>query len=73
MKIMKIVSSIENLGFSPKPVFKAKNETEAISLRLQGNKEFQKKNYQKAFLLYSASVMSAEHPDDQVGNYAASA
>jgi len=63
---MKIISSLENLSFTPRPIYKGKNENEAINLRLKGNEEFKKKEFKKALQLYSGSVMIADHFSEQV-------
>ncbi len=62
LDVIKYVASLEALYFSPRPVFKAKDEAEAIKQRTLGNEAFAKRDLQKAFLHYTVSVIKAEHP-----------
>lgn len=59
------MASLEGLVFSPKPIFKAKDEAEAEKQRTLGNAAFQKRDFQKAFLHYTVSVIKAEHPSNE--------
>jgi hypothetical protein len=61
---VKFAASLEGLVFSPKPVFKPKDEAEADRQRSLGNEAFQKRDYQKALLHYAVSVIKAEYPSN---------
>ena len=71
LELVKFAASLEGLVFSPKPVFKAKDEAEATRQRSLGNEAFQKRDYQKALLHYTVSVIKSEHPttDRKVTNH----
>ena len=62
LELVKFAASLEGLVFSPKPVFKAKDEAEATRQRSLGNEAFQKRDYQKALLHYTVSVIKSENP-----------
>jgi hypothetical protein len=64
LELVKFAASLDGLVFSPRPVFKPKDESEAAKQRQLGNEAFQKKDFSKACLHYTVSVVKAEHPSN---------
>lgn len=62
LELVKFVAGLESLVFSPKPLFKAKDEAESAKRRALGNDCFQKREYHQACLHYTISVIRAKYP-----------
>ena len=63
LELLKFVSNLEGMSlFTPKVIFKGKDDELAIKERFVGNEAFQKGNFTQAFIHYSYSIMKADYP-----------
>ena len=62
MELLKYVSKLEGMSmFSPKSIYKQKDEEQATKERLVGNEYFKKGKVNQAFMHYSFSILRAVH------------
>ena len=64
LELLKFVSQLEGMAmFSPKPIYKEKDEDIATKERLAGNDYFKKGKINEAFSHYSLSILKAVYTD----------
>ena len=71
LELLKYVSKLEGMSmFSPKPIYKQKDDELATKERLVGNEYFKKGKVNEAFMNYSFSILKAEYSKANNGGQA---